>query len=87
MKPSSTLQAPFSPTPPPPPAAQSGPFTISGKVVTLATNSTDGPVMRARRAIILATHSPINRCARGECGHGCQPRRPGHAMGAAARDY
>ena len=41
---------------------QSGPFTIAGRVVTLATNSTDGPVVRcARGGIVLATRSPANR--------------------------
>jgi len=40
---------------------QSGPFTVTGRVVTLATNSTDGPVMKASKGTVLATHSPINR--------------------------
>ncbi|GBF96757.1 oxidoreductase [Raphidocelis subcapitata] len=40
---------------------KSGPFTISGKVATLASNSTDGPTVRAARGIVLATNSPINR--------------------------
>ncbi|KAI8476280.1 MAG: hypothetical protein J3K34DRAFT_512062 [Monoraphidium minutum] len=31
---------------------KSGPFTISGKAVTLATNSTDGPSVRAARGIL-----------------------------------
>jgi hypothetical protein len=43
---------------------QSGPFTVAGKVVTLATNNTDGPAVRAARGIVLATNSPINRRAR-----------------------
>ncbi|KIZ04708.1 FAD dependent oxidoreductase [Monoraphidium neglectum] len=40
---------------------KSGPFTISGKVVTLAANSVDGPIVRASKGVVLATHSPINR--------------------------
>jgi hypothetical protein len=59
---------------------QSGPFTISGKAVTLASNNTDGPVVRASRGLVIATNSPINR--RGPGRLRAPPAGPGGARPA-----